>query len=376
MPWQEVSTVELRQKFVDLSKLINANISDLCRRFGISRKTGYKWLNRYQNQGKSGLTNDSKRPKLSPLQTTKVVEEQVINIRKTHAWGGRKIHAYLKNQGLEDVPAASTISDILRRHGLLEKTKSIDTNAYQRFEHEAPNDLWQMDYKGHFALASGRCHPLTVLDDHSRYAVGLKACSNEQSLTVKAQLIDIFTFYGLPNRINVDNGSPWGTQGADDMTQLEVWLIKQGIRLSHSRIYHPQTNGKIERFHRSLKQELLARHTIAELSKAQELFDEWRHIYNQERPHEALNNQTPADRYAVSPRAYTGQPIAFEYAPEEAKRKVDAKGRISFKNQSFCIGKGLFDEYVAIRETEKSHIFSVYFLHHRIKEITLEDSQR
>ena len=161
MPWKEVSTVELRKTFVKLLAADKANMSELCRRFGVSRKTGYKLLERYQELGDEGLEDQSKRPKTIPKQTAEDVESQIVAIRKEHFWGGRKIHAYLLQQGLTKVPAASTISDILRRHNLLEKTKSIETNAYHRFEHESPNDLWQMDYKGHFALATGRCHPLT-----------------------------------------------------------------------------------------------------------------------------------------------------------------------------------------------------------------------
>lgn len=373
MPWKEVSTVELRKTFVKLLAADKANMSELCRRFGVSRKTGYKLLERYQELGDEGLEDQSKRPKTSPKQTAEDVESQIVAIRKEHFWGGRKIHAYLLQQGLTKVPAASTISDILRRHNLLEKTKSIETNAYHRFEHESPNDLWQMDYKGHFALATGRCHPLTVLDDHSRFSLAIQACYNEQAQTVKTHLIELFEFYGLPKRINVDNGSPWGTQGRGDLTGLEVWLLKQGIRLSHSRPNHPQTNGKIERFHRSLKQEVLMRHSISQLSQAQSLFDAWRQVYNHERPHEALNQQTPVSRYKVSSRSYSEQPAAFEYAADIKTKKVNGHGYIYIKGQYIRAGDALIKEHVAIYQTDDINVFSMYFMHHKVKEFTLEN---
>ncbi|WP_192365032.1 integrase core domain-containing protein, partial [Mesorhizobium mediterraneum] len=173
-----------------------------------------------------------------------------------------------------------------------------------RFEHEAPNDLWQMDFKGHVALHGGRLHPLTVLDDHSRFSIALSACADQTTATVKARLIAAFRRYGLPWRIATDNGPPWGDGGRNNFTLLTVWLIEAGVAVSHSRPCHPQTLGKDERFHRSLKAEALQGPPFADLAKAQDAFDRWRHVYNTVRPHDALGGAVPLDRYRVSQRQY------------------------------------------------------------------------
>ena len=187
MPWLEASVMELREEFVGLALAPGANVSDLCRRFGIERSTGHKWLKRYRSEGASGIADRSRRPHASPSRTDAAVEAEVLRIRaaSNNAWGGRKIAWTMSQAGCETVPAASTISDILRRHGKLDRGAQ-HPGPHVRFERAEPNELWQMDFKGHFAMASGRCHPLTVLDDHSRYSLGIEACGNEQDGTVRA----------------------------------------------------------------------------------------------------------------------------------------------------------------------------------------------
>jgi transposase InsO family protein len=197
-------------------------VSELCRRFGISRKTGYKWLGRSASEGPAGLGERSRRPGRSPARTEATLEARVVELRSAHpAWGGRKLHRRLLDLGHEQVPAASTITAILRRHGRLEAAESAKHTAFTRFEHAAPNDLWQMDFKGHVALAQGRCHPLTVLDDPSRYALALAARGNERTETVQGHLSALFGHYGLPWRMLMDNGSPWGDDGTHPYTPLE-----------------------------------------------------------------------------------------------------------------------------------------------------------
>ncbi len=182
MPWIEVSTMSLRHEFVQLAGQEGANVRALCRRFGISPKTGYKWLQRNAVEGSEGLLDRSRRPETSPGRTPAVMEHAVLTLRDQHpAWGGRKLHTRLLTLGHDGVPSPSTITAILRRHGRLDATQGAQHSAWRRFEHPVPNDLWQMDFKGHVALQHGRCHPLTVLDDHSRYALCLTACANEQT---------------------------------------------------------------------------------------------------------------------------------------------------------------------------------------------------
>ena len=212
MPWRELSVMEQRNEFVRLASMPGANFSELCRRFQISRAKGYKWLSRYHQEGRAGLADRSRRPRHSPGQTPEAVEKAVLHIRavSNNVWGGRKIAAIMRREQQPIVPAPSTITEILRRHGKLEQRRHEHPGPYQRFERAAPNELWQMDFKGHFALAEGRCHPLTVLDDHSRYSLTLSACSNEQDATVRAQLVPVFRRYGLPLAMLMDNGLALG----------------------------------------------------------------------------------------------------------------------------------------------------------------------
>ena len=296
MPWREISIVDQREEFVRLALRPGANMSELCRRFGISRSNGRKWRDRYRKEGLAGLSARSRRPHNSPMHSGAETEAEVLRIRgaSNNAWGARKIAHVMEREGFADVPALSTITAILRRHGKLEERAHEHPGAFTRFEKEHPNDLWQMDFKGHFPIRQGRCHPLTVLDDHSRYALGLKACCDEQDKTVRERLIAVFRCYGLPFAMLMDNGSPWGDSGAQPHTIFTVWLMRLDIRVSHGRPYHPQTQGKDERFHRSLKAEVLKGRSFGDITECQMAFDTWRNIYNHERPHDALGLDTPS----------------------------------------------------------------------------------
>jgi transposase InsO family protein len=351
MPWKEVSAMSARLEFVSLASQSGANVSLLAKRFGISRPTAYKWLARHRAATPEPLVDKSRRPLSSPIRTGDDTEQLVLQARDQHpAWGGRKLRAYLRNQGHADIPAASTITAILRRHQRLDSPRAGVPRDWQRFEHPSPNDLWQMDFKGHVAMTDGkRCHPLTVLDDHSRYALGLVACPNETFETVQQSLAAIFRRYGLPARMLMDNGAPWGDTGGQPLTVLTVWLLRLGIRISHGRPYHPQTQGKDERFHRTLNAEVLARRTLTGLGDAQQHFDHWRNIYNRDRPHEALALATPATRYRPSPRAYPEVPPPIEYLPGDAVRTVQTNGVIGYRNRRFRISHALVRQSVALR---------------------------
>ena len=299
MPWREVTRMSLREGFVQLAQQAGVNRRELCRRFGIAPKTGYKWLTRYAQEGASGLEDRSKRPQRSPARTVAEVEQDVIRLRREsrNSWGGRKLARLLKSRGGPAL-APSTVTGILRRAGLLDSAVAPGQRPFQRFERDAPNELWQMDFKGHFPLLSrSRCHPLTVLDDHSRFSLVLKTCADERGETVRGVLTSAFRRYGLPAAMLMDNGAPWGSDHDHPFTAFSLWLIRLGIHVAHGRAYHPQTQGKDEHFHRTLKFELLRHFNFTSLEHCQREFDRFRERYNLVRPHDALGLATPASRY-------------------------------------------------------------------------------
>ena len=272
MPWNEVSVMDQRCEFVRLASVEGANRRELCRRFGISAETGYKWLQR-SDAGEVSLADRSRRPLTSPKRSAANVEAAVLAIRDAHpAWGARKITACLVREKIK-VPAPSTVHAILVRHGRIGPLPG-GPRATLRFEKEAPNLLWQMDFKGWVAMGNGqRLHPLTVVDDHSRFALCLAAGVSQTNAAVQARLTPVFQRYGLPQAMFVDNGTPWGDSSEARWSRFGVWLLKLGIDVIHSRPYHPQSRGKIERFHRTLNAEVLALRMLRDLDDAQSAFD-------------------------------------------------------------------------------------------------------
>jgi transposase InsO family protein len=297
----------------------------------------------------------------------------VVAVRDAHpAWGGRKIRRRLGDLGERGMPSASTITRILDRHDRLDRGLGREHRAWERFERAVPNELWQMDFKGHFALASGRCHPLTVLDDHSRYALAIAACGDEREATVRLALTATFRRHGLPERMLMDNGAPWGTPDTEH-TRLTVWLMQLGVAVSHGRPYHPQTQGKDERFHRTLKAEAVGRRLFRDLLECQRRFDDWRIVYNTERPHQAIELATPATRYRPSPRSFPESLPPFDYADGAIIRLVDVAGCISFRNRCFKIGKAFTGLRVALRPSDRDGRFDVLFQHHAVAAISLHE---
>jgi transposase InsO family protein len=362
--------MDRKKEFVRLALAPGANRRELCRRFGVSATLGYRLLGRYRAEGEAGLPERSRRPSGSPERTSAEIEAAVLAVRAAHpAWGGRKIAAVLTRQGLA-APAPSTVTQILRRHGVELGAFGGGPSPFIRFEHPAPNDLWQMDFKGHVALRQGRLHPLTVLDDHSRFCLVLGACADQKTPTVKACLIQAFERYGLPWRMTMDNGPPWGSGPGDPYTPLGVWLMEQDIRIGHSRPYHPQTQGKDERFHRTLKAEALGGPPFEDLIHAASCLERWRDVYNTERPHEALKLLTPIDRYDPSPRPYRQTSEPFAYGPDDQLRRVPPHGRISFKNRLYRVPKAFRGKIVAVRPTAKDGVYDILF---RTKLITSID---
>ena len=375
MPWKVDTVMSQRKEFVILAQAEGANMSELCRRSGISRKTGYKWLGRHAEGGDMGLYDLSKRPHHSPNRTSPQIEQAVVALRLEHPTKGAHVIArMLQDRGYDQAPSKSTITAILRRYGLIEPAESAKRMPYRRFEHAEPNDLWQMDFKGHIPMSrGGRCHPLTVLDDHSRFSLGVRACRNEKGQTVHEHLSSIFDHYGMPHAILVDNGPPWGSDLAHPFTPLTVWLIQLGIRVVHSRPRHPQTLGKLERFHRSLKAELLQGRSFADIDHCQSSFDRWRDFYNLERPHHALELNTPASRYTPSHRSFPQTLPTVEYDSGDIVRTVDVNGRISFQGRPFRVGKGFRGKRVALRPATTDSAWTVYFSVQPIATIDLDN---
>jgi transposase InsO family protein len=281
-------------------------------------------------------------------------------------WGGRKIRHRLLLDGITDLPAASTMTDILRRHGLLSPPVRPQRDLL-RYEAERPNDLWQMDFKGHFETETGTCYPLAVLDDHSRFLICLAACPDQQTQTVRAQLIRCLRLYGLPRRILCDNGAPWGSDAKHRFTKLVAWLMRLGVQVSHGRPYHPQTQGKGERFHRTLKAELLSRREFdwRDFEDVQVSFDVYRPRYNEYRPHQALGGIPPAWRYTPSPRALPEALPEPAYEPDDLLRQVSRDRRFSFAGHDYRVGKAFVGQTIALRANVQGG-WDVYYCWQRI----------
>lgn len=374
MPWQECTTMSIRREFVLLAEQPQSNVRELCRRYGISPKTAYKWLQRYREQGDGGLQNRSRRPLQSPRRSSAELEREVLRVHHQFPyWGARKLLNLLPD-GLSR-PHHSTVDAILQRHDCRVRyhATSAQAPATRRFEHERPNELWQIDFKGHFHLSdrrSPRCHPLTVLDDHSRFVLCLEGGEGERLELVRPKLIQVFRRYGLPRRITADNGPPWGSNIKGGLSALEVWLMRLGIEVSHSRPHHPQTQGKLERFHQTLKRELLHR-TFSDMAHCQGVMNRWRDQYNQQRPHEALGQLPSISRYQPSVRSYPEELPEIEYEPGDRVLRVGGTGQVRFEGRSRFVGGGLLGERVAIRPSAVDGVYDVIFIHKTIRQIDL-----
>ena len=391
MPWQEQSMLALRREFVAVAAAETVPFRHLCQRYGISAKTGYKWVRRAAAPAdptpaaagteadapppRDPLADRSRRPRTSPRRTGPDLVAAVLAIRDANpAWGGRKIHHRLLQLGHAAVPAPSTITDLLHRHDRITPVADAP-RRWQRFAQAAPNGLWQLDFMGHTPLDQARggrdrLHPLAVLDDCSRFALGLAACATEQGTVVEAVLTGLFRRYGLPAALLADNGPPWGTAGSGGISTVEAWLLRLGIDLWHGRAYHPQTQGKVERFHGTVAAEVLTYRPPTDLAAAQVAFDAFRHTYNHERPHEAIGYAVPASRYAPSPRPFPERLPEPVYGPDDTVRRVQRCGTVSVAGRPRFVGHGLAGQTVALRPTLVDGVVTVYFCHRRV--VTLD----
>jgi transposase InsO family protein len=365
MPWRTMELREQRVRFVVAAYRREKSMSELCREFDISRPVGYEWLRRYQQGGVQAIAECSRRPQHSPRQTDTAIEQQVVALRRRYPdWGARKLRVLLAEQGVK--LARNTIHRILLRHQLVHPEDRHEP-AVQRFERGAPNELWQMDFKGpklwHQAVG-----PLSVIDDHSRYLIALQAVGSTRSRVVREQLESAFQRCGVPEAMLMDHGVPWwSAQSSGGMTELAVWLMRQGVELHWSRVRHPQTQGKVERFHGELQRALARRRVL--VPDVQAWLDEFRWEHNHLRPHEALGLERPASRWRPSERRYNPQPPRWEYPLGAKVRKVDSQGKLTLEGRNWQISGALVGEWVQV--VKLGERVQVYYCKTLVREIDL-----
>lgn len=372
MPWEERKVSQVREEFVKRVLSGEASKSALCLEYGISRPTGDKWIARYQ-AGET-LENRSCAPQKRPRETPEDIEREIIAYRQKHpAIGARKLRRILENKGCRDVPSHSTINRIFAKHGLITRQASLAAIPHQRFAKLEPNEMWQADYKGHFAMGDGqRCHPLNIIDDCSRFNLCCQAQQNETFEEIRPVMIRLFKEYGLPFSFLCDNGNPWGTVQSTGFSRFEVWLMELGILTLHGRIRHPQTQGKEESFNRSMTKELLHHTTIANLVDAQRQFDAYRAFYNHERPHHALDLDTPDHHYVPSTRLYPEQILEWEYPEGCELRRVKETGFFSYGGQGYFLSEAFGGKEIAVRPSHIPGCISLFFRQFRIGRIDAE----
>jgi len=365
MAWKNVRPMEERIRFVLEAEQKQMQFSELCREYGISRKTGYKWVKRYQDFGLFGIRELSRRPWHHPNQTEFWIEELIIKERRKHpSWGPKKLWKILEEKyGADTIPCAATIGNILNRNGLSRKRrirrKTIGPNRSTRTEAAYPNAVWSSDFKGWFYTRDRhRCDPLTISDLYSRYVISCQIVRPTVE-AVKPRFERVFRRYGLPEAIRVDNGPPFGSRGLCGLTGLSAWWIKLGINVEFIEPGHPEQNGVHERMHRTLKDET-ARPPAVTIRAQQRRFDTWRREFNNDRPHEALDMQRPAQRYKRSPNRYSKIPDPIIYPRTYEVRNVRTNGEIKWKGDFYYIGEALHGMSLGIEKGEyKEH--KVYF---------------
>lgn len=370
MPWQESSVVDQRLRFVVLASEKGANLAALCREFGISRQTGHLWRSRFQSGGARELVNRSRRPLRSSWQTSAEIEERVVELRRQRPdWGAAKLQVLLAGEQSRPAPSVRTVQRILERRGMISPCDR-HAAALQRFEHAAPNQLWQMDFKGPGAqgVNAGRSvGPLSLLDDHSRYLVALKQLGSTQMEGVREALAHSFVQSGVPEAILTDHGVPWWNAASPwGLTELTVWIMQQGIRLHFSGIAHPQTQGKVERMHGALERAVNRRHVDG---GDQRWLDEFRYEYNHVRPHEALRMATPASRWKRSERVFREAPPPWIYESGMEVARLSKQGQLSWHHRRWELSRALRHQNVGIQTVGERVI--VYFCNTPIRELDL-----
>jgi transposase InsO family protein len=366
MAWHEVAPMEERIRFVLQATREEIGFAELCRQFGISRKTGYKWLARYRAWGLEGVQELSRRPRTRPRCVPTEVVTLLLRERQRHgSWGPKKLRAVLATKyGIRPVPAASTLGTLLRRHGLTRTPRRrrpvSQPERTTRTAPTRPNEVWAADFKGWFRTGDGqRCDPLTISDLYSRYVLACRLVGGPRLGEVRPVFRQIFRRFGLPEVLRVDNGPPFGSRGVCGLSTLSAWWLQCGIRVEFIEPGHPEQNGGHERMHRTLKAET-TRPPAATPRAQQVRFDGWRREFNQERPHEALGMQRPAQRYVRSGRRYTDHPAPPVYPAHYHRRRIKGPGVIKWRNQLRYIGEALRGMVVGLVEVGDEQ-YDVYF---------------
>lgn len=369
MPWEERTVTEQRVEFVKRAKECR-NFSALCREYGISRKTGYKWVERAAKN--ESLLNRSRRPDSCPLKTPQPIEQMILGKRiENPGWGAKKIKTTLENETSIKLPSARTVDRILLRNGMISPEESAKHMPFIRFERKKCNELWQTDFKGFFRTLDGlRCYPLDILDDHSRYAIKISATPDTKNVVIPA-FSAAFREYGLPSAILSDNG-PQFAGFKKGYTQFEKWLMDLDILPIHGRFFHPQTQGKIERFHRSMKQELLNHYQFQDYKEADAVLNQWRLKYNNERPHEALGNQCPGKIYVPSERQYPERISTYTYDGQHVI-KVNTWGYARFAGFQIYLSETLIGEWIEFRANPHADSFLACYRNYCIAEFSVLD---
>jgi transposase InsO family protein len=352
MPWEVHPVSELRSAFVHHVDSLGQPVAAAGRLFGISRKTGHKWLARHRRQPGEPLRDRSRRPLTSPDRTPAAVERAVLEARDRFGWGPRKIHAYLRQCGRADLPTARTVAAILRRHGRVGPAAPPPA-AGRRFERSRPNDLWPCDFKGWLEVGRRRVHPFTVLDDHSRFLLALTPCLDVTLATAWQVLWDVFGEFGLPEGLLCDNAFAGHHGGLRTLSWFEARALRLGVRPHHGRPYHPQTQGKVERLHGTLERELWPRVDRSSLAAFARGVRRWRtEVYNPVRPHEALGDAPPLSRWRPSRRRRPARLPPVAYPAGATVRKVAGGGDVSWRGYRLLAGPGLAGEWVQVEEGE------------------------
>ena len=370
MPWECKTVEEQRREFAQAAMNCN-NFSALCREFGITRRTGLKWVERYKAQ--QPLTDRSRRPHTTPTRTPEDVELLILALRADNpGWGARTIHSVLTRRGYQDLPCIKTVNNILNRYGCIASEESLKRHPFTRFEKDRCNVMWQTDFKGEFRMGDNNyCYPLTILDDHSRFSLKIAPRLSTANVVIPV-FLEVFREYGIPDSILSDNGAQFAGF-KKGYTQFEKWLMDQDILPIHGRIKHPQTQGKIERFHRTMKQELLNHVQITDIADAENKFVIWRDKYNTIRPHEALGMRTPGEVYKPSQKQYKEKVEKFEYGGEYHIIKVNNWGYARFAGYQVYLSETMADQYIEFRPGQDSESFIACYRNFRIAEFDAED---